>query len=70
MTVVSLGETDANTLQMFLGNERKVYIIDKTENNPIQISGRYGTHPAWAVEYDIYDRTCKCTHTQSMGRLS
>lgn len=43
--------------QMFLGNERKVYIIDKTENNPIQISGRYGTHAAWAVEYDIYDRT-------------
>lgn len=43
--------------QMFLGNERKVYIIDKTENNPITISGRYGTHPAWAVEYDIYDRT-------------
>ena len=38
------------TIQMFLGNERKVYIIDKTENNPITISGRYGTHPAWAVE--------------------
>jgi hypothetical protein len=34
---------------MFLGNEEKVYILDKVENNPTQING----HPAWAVEWDI-----------------
>lgn len=34
---------------MFVGNEEKVYILDKVENNPTQISG----HPAWAVEWDI-----------------
>ena len=34
---------------MFLGNEKKVYILDKVENNPTQING----HPAWAVEWDI-----------------
>lgn len=29
--------------------KNKVYIIDKTENNPAQVAG----HPAWAVSYDI-----------------
>lgn len=38
---------------MFLGNKNKVYILDKTENNPTQIQGLYGDHPAWAAEYDI-----------------
>lgn len=38
---------------MFLGNKNKVYILDKTENNPTTIDGKYGSHPAWAVEYDI-----------------
>jgi hypothetical protein len=38
---------------MWLGNTKKVYILDKVENNPIQINGKYGTHPAWAVEYDM-----------------
>lgn len=38
---------------MFLGSKSKVYILDKTENNPTQINGKYGSHPAWAVEYDI-----------------
>ena len=28
---------------MFVGNEEKVYMIDKSENNPSQING----HPAW-----------------------
>lgn len=31
--------------QMFLGTETRVYIVDKTENNPTQING----HPAWAA---------------------
>ncbi|KIJ38403.1 copper radical oxidase [Sphaerobolus stellatus SS14] len=34
---------------MFLGNEKKVYIMDKVEGNPTQING----HPAWAEEWDI-----------------
>lgn len=38
---------------MFLGTKNKVYILDKSENNPTTIDGKYGTHPAWAVEYDI-----------------
>lgn len=29
---------------MFLGTVDKVYIVDKTENNPARIKG----HPAWA----------------------
>lgn len=45
---------------MWLGNKQKVYILDKTENNPVTINGRYGSHPAWAVEYDIASNTCEC----------
>lgn len=33
------------TLQVFLGTVDKIYILDKTENNPTQING----HPAWAA---------------------
>ena len=33
--------------QMFVGNEQKVYIMDKVENNAAQID----QHPAWAVEW-------------------
>lgn len=28
---------------MFLGNDKKVYILDKAENNEAQVNG----HPAW-----------------------
>lgn len=38
---------------MFLGSKTKAYVLDKTENNPVTIDGKFGTHPAWAVEYDI-----------------
>lgn len=38
---------------MFLGTKNKVYVLDKSENNPVTINGKYGTHPAWAVEYDL-----------------
>ncbi|ORX38711.1 putative glyoxal oxidase precursor [Kockovaella imperatae] len=38
---------------MFLGNTEKVYVLDKTENNPATVTGPWGTHPAWAVEYDL-----------------
>ncbi|OWZ40591.1 glyoxal oxidase [Cryptococcus neoformans 125.91] len=49
----SVGDTGVSAQQMFLGNNKKVYVIDKAENNPITINGAYGTHPAWATEYDI-----------------
>jgi hypothetical protein len=29
---------------MFLGNDEKVYIMDKVEGNSVQVNG----HPAWA----------------------
>jgi hypothetical protein len=35
---------------MFLGNDQKVYFIDKVEGNPTQING----HPAWAAEWYVY----------------
>ena len=44
---------------MFLGTSNKVYILDKTENNPVNVTGLYGTHPAWAVEYDIDSNECE-----------
>lgn len=53
---------------MWLGNKEKVYILDKTENNPVTINGRYGTHPAWAVEYDIASNTCKSTSIDKVFR--
>jgi glucose dehydrogenase len=44
---------------MFLSQSGKVYVLDKTENNPVTVSGKYGTHPAWAVEYDPDANSCK-----------
>lgn len=40
---------------MFLGQSSKVYIVDKTENNPLQVNG----HPAWATEYDLVSNTVR-----------
>lgn len=39
--------------QLFLGQSNKVYIVDKTENNPVKVNG----HPAWATEYDLVSNT-------------
>ncbi|CAL1706725.1 unnamed protein product [Somion occarium] len=44
-----VGDSIASAQQIFLGTPSRVYVIDKTENNPTQIKG----HPAWAAEYDI-----------------
>ncbi|EIW74075.1 glyoxal oxidase [Coniophora puteana RWD-64-598 SS2] len=43
------GNTQVSAMMMFLGNEEKVYILDKSEGNPGQING----HPAWASVWDI-----------------
>lgn len=40
-----VGTTGVSAQQMFLGTDNKVYIIDKTQNNPATING----HPAWAT---------------------
>lgn len=29
-----------------------VYILDKTENNPMNVTGQYGTHAAWGTKYN------------------
>ncbi|WWD02398.1 hypothetical protein V865_000437 [Kwoniella europaea PYCC6329] len=49
----SVGDTGVSAQMVFLGNNKKIYVLDKTENNPVEIDGEYGTHPAWATEYDI-----------------
>ncbi|KDN48672.1 hypothetical protein RSAG8_02659, partial [Rhizoctonia solani AG-8 WAC10335] len=48
-----VGDTKVSAMMMFLGNEQKVYILDKVEGNPSQING----HPAWGVEWDIASST-------------
>jgi hypothetical protein len=47
--IAEVGNTLVSTMMMFLGNDQKVYMLDKVEGNPTQING----HPAWAVEWDI-----------------
>jgi len=37
-------------LQLFLGNEEKVYILDKAEMNSAQING----HPAWGAVWLVF----------------
>ncbi|KAI0741782.1 copper radical oxidase [Daedaleopsis nitida] len=44
-----VGDSLVSAQQIFLGTPDKVYIVDKTENNPGKING----HPAWASEYSI-----------------
>ncbi|KAG9014897.1 hypothetical protein FRB94_009055 [Tulasnella sp. JGI-2019a] len=48
-----VGDAGISAQQIFLGTPNKVYVIDKTENNPVQVNG----HPAWAVEYNINNDT-------------
>ncbi|KAI0046059.1 copper radical oxidase [Auriscalpium vulgare] len=44
-----VGDSMVSAQQLFVGTADKVYIVDKTENNPTQIQG----HPAWAAEYAL-----------------
>ncbi|KAG8908124.1 hypothetical protein FRB99_000152 [Tulasnella sp. 403] len=50
-----VGESGASAQQLFLGTSDRVYIIDKTENNPLQVNG----HPAWATEYNLRDNSVR-----------
>ncbi|KAF8956977.1 glyoxal oxidase [Flammula alnicola] len=43
------GNTLISAMMMFLGNDQKVYMLDKAEGNAAQING----HPAWGAVWDI-----------------
>ncbi|KAG6915316.1 hypothetical protein DXG01_012177, partial [Tephrocybe rancida] len=43
------GNTLVSAMMMFLGNEQKVYVLDKAEGNAAQVAG----HPAWGSVWDI-----------------
>ncbi|KAH8100960.1 copper radical oxidase [Cristinia sonorae] len=47
------GDTLVSAMMLLVGNEDKVYILDKSENNPTKING----HPAMGAVYDIATRT-------------
>ncbi|KAI0697279.1 DUF1929-domain-containing protein [Cytidiella melzeri] len=44
-----VGDSLVSGQQVFLGTLDKIYVVDKTENNPADING----HPAWAAEWSI-----------------
>ncbi|KZT61288.1 copper radical oxidase [Calocera cornea HHB12733] len=51
-----VGNSGVSAQQMFLGTLNKVYILDKTENNPnLQVDG----FPAWGSEYDLETDTVR-----------
>lgn len=41
--------------QLFLGSPNKIYVVDKTENNPLRVTPAAGgtEHAAWGSEYDL-----------------
>ncbi|CAK5284242.1 unnamed protein product [Mycena citricolor] len=43
------GNTQVSAMMMFVGNSKKVYILDKAEGNAAAING----HPAWGSRWDI-----------------
>ncbi|KAG6333443.1 hypothetical protein ID866_5645 [Astraeus odoratus] len=48
-SITQVGDSLVSAMMMFLGNEEKVYILDKAEGNAAQING----HPAWGSVWDI-----------------
>ncbi|KAH7908701.1 putative copper radical oxidase [Hygrophoropsis aurantiaca] len=52
-SIVQVGNTQVSAMMMLLGNEEKIYILDKTEGNAAQIDG----HPAWGAVWDINTHT-------------
>ncbi|CEL60581.1 Galactose oxidase OS=Gibberella zeae (strain PH-1 / ATCC MYA-4620 / FGSC 9075 / NRRL 31084) GN=GAOA PE=3 SV=1 [Rhizoctonia solani AG-1 IB] len=43
-----VGDSGVSAQQLFLGMPNQVFVVDKTERNPMQIAG----HPAWATLYN------------------
>ncbi|KAI6038557.1 putative copper radical oxidase [Pisolithus marmoratus] len=52
-SIAQVGSSLVSAMMMFLGNEEKVYILDKAEGNSAQING----HPAWGAAWDINAHT-------------
>jgi len=50
-----VGNSGVSAQQLFLGQGNRVYIVDKTENNPPKVGNP--AHPAWATEYDVDTNT-------------
>lgn len=48
-SIVEVGDTQVSAMMMFLGNQQKIYILDKSEGNAANING----HPAWGSVWDI-----------------
>lgn len=46
---VEKGDSGVSAQMMFLGTKDTVYVLDKAENNSMQIGG----HPAWGARYDL-----------------
>ncbi|EIW75862.1 DUF1929-domain-containing protein [Coniophora puteana RWD-64-598 SS2] len=46
---VQAGNTQVSAMMMFLGNEEKVYMLDKSEANAAKVNG----HPAWGSVWDL-----------------
>lgn len=55
------GNTLVSAMMMFVGNNEKVYILDKSEGNAQQING----HPASGAVYDIASRTATAIEVSS-----
>ncbi|KAJ8689667.1 hypothetical protein PTI98_012545 [Pleurotus ostreatus] len=47
------GNTLVSAMMMFVGNDEKVYILDKAEGNAAQVNG----HPAWGAVWDMNTHT-------------
>ncbi|KAH8107268.1 glyoxal oxidase N-terminus-domain-containing protein [Phellopilus nigrolimitatus] len=52
-SIVDGGDTQISAMMMFVGNDKKVYMLDKSEGNAAQING----HPAWGSVWDFETRT-------------
>jgi hypothetical protein len=44
-----IGDSGVSAQMLFLGTKDTIYILDKAENNSMQIDG----HPAWGTKYNI-----------------
>ncbi|KAG5647816.1 hypothetical protein DXG03_007739 [Asterophora parasitica] len=58
---VDAGDTLVSAMMLFLGNEQKVYILDKAEGNAATVNG----HPAWGAVWDIATRQATVMPVQS-----
>ncbi|KDQ55481.1 glyoxal oxidase [Jaapia argillacea MUCL 33604] len=56
-----VGSTQVSAMMMFLGNEQKVYILDKAEGNAAQING----HPANGAVWDLASNTVTLMEVRS-----